>query len=682
MQIRPLHLVGVVILLGQWAILHAAEAPPGPAIDAALRAPAVPPEVVLEEVRRFAEARIPRMPRADTAADWERIARQLRRDALEKFVLRGEAARWNGMELKVEWLDTISGGEGYRIRKLRFEAAPGLWIPALLYVPGTLEGKVPVSLAVNGHDPKGKAVDYKQIRCINQAKRGIIVLNLEWFGMGQLNSEEYKHARMNQLDLCGTSGVSPFYLSMKRGLDILLSQPEADPQRVAVSGLSGGGWQTIFISGLDERVTLANPVAGYSSFFTRARFSSDLGDSEQTPCDMATVLDYTHLTAMRAPRPTLLTFNSKDDCCFRADHALQPLLDATGPVYALYGAEANLRHHVNDDPGTHNYQKDNRQQFYRMLGDHFFAGRPFDRQEIACDTEVRTAEELNVPLPADNETFNTLARKLAAGLPRRMPCPDQRVQMAAWYAGQVRKLRELVRFQEYEVARSVNSERQEGGLAVSTCSLRLGRDWSVPVTDMRPASPRGTTILLADKGRKTAAGLAAALLEGGQRVVALDPFYLGESAMPERDYLYALLVGGVGERPLGIQASQVAAVARWAAATAEGRPLQVVAAGPRTSIIALVALACDPRCRATGVELHQPWASLRRVVESNMRYEEAPELFCFGLLAAFDLRDIAALVPVPRVRLVDADDAAGGEFALADQLRAALRPVAGAAAPR
>ena len=29
---------------------------------------------------------------------------------------------------------------------------PGLWVPALLYEPEKLTGKVPVSLAVNGHD--------------------------------------------------------------------------------------------------------------------------------------------------------------------------------------------------------------------------------------------------------------------------------------------------------------------------------------------------------------------------------------------------------------------------------------------------------------------------------------------------------------------------------------------------
>src|SRR5256885_5993476 len=246
-----------------------------------------------------------------------------------------------------------------------------MWFPALLYEPITLTGKVPVALHVNGHEPTGKAVAYKQIRCINLAKRGMLVLNTEWIGMGQLRGTNYYHYRMNQLDLCGTSGLAPFYLAMKRGLDILLDHKNADPERVAVAGLSGGGWQTIFISSLDARVKLSNPVAGYSSYLTRTRFFEDLGDSEQTPCDLGTVVDYAHLTAMMAPRPTLLTFNAKDNCCFASPHAMEPLMAAAAPAFKLYGKENYLRAHVNYDPGTHNFGLDNRQALYRMFRDQF-----------------------------------------------------------------------------------------------------------------------------------------------------------------------------------------------------------------------------------------------------------------------------------------------------------------------
>src|SRR5262249_20151928 len=312
----------------------------------------------------YTDARILPMPVVQTAAEWEAYANRIRADVLDKVVFRGQAAAWRDAQTKVEWLDTIAGGPGYQIKKLRYEALPGLWIPALLYEPAKLAGKVPAILNVNGHDPKGKAAPYKQIRCINLAKRGILALNVEWLGMGQLRAEGYQHGRMNQLDLCGTSGLAPFYLCLRGGLDVLLGLPNADPDRVAVTGLSGGGWQTITISSLDTRVKLAVPVAGYSSFANKMKELKDLGDSEQTPTDLATIADYTHLTAMMAPRPTLLTYNAKDQCCFEAGYALPPLLEAAKPVFRLFGEETALRWHVNDNPGTYNYVKDKRQVIY------------------------------------------------------------------------------------------------------------------------------------------------------------------------------------------------------------------------------------------------------------------------------------------------------------------------------
>ncbi|HVW38964.1 MAG TPA: acetylxylan esterase, partial [Pirellulales bacterium] len=228
-------------------------------LENSLKREIISPQTSGAEAAAFAAARVPRVPEVQTADEWRRHAEQVRASVLRNVVFRGEAASWRDAETKVEWQETISGGPGYRIKKLRYEALPGTWIPALLYEPETLAGKVPVMLNVNGHDGNGKAADYKQLRCINQAKRGMLALNVEWFGMGQLRTDDFVHSRMNQLDLCGTSGIAPFYLAMKRGIDVLLAHEHADPSRVGVAGLSGGGWQTIFISSLDTRVTFCNP---------------------------------------------------------------------------------------------------------------------------------------------------------------------------------------------------------------------------------------------------------------------------------------------------------------------------------------------------------------------------------------------------------------------------------------
>ena len=143
-------------------------------------------DLPMTEVQWYCDERVPAMPDVQTMDQWEQAAAQMRATVLEGIVYRGEAAQWRDAAVKVEWLDTIAGGPGYHIRKLRYEALPGLWIPALLYEPENIAGKVPAVLNVNGHTSLGKQYPPKQIRCINQAKRGMLALNIEWVGMGQL----------------------------------------------------------------------------------------------------------------------------------------------------------------------------------------------------------------------------------------------------------------------------------------------------------------------------------------------------------------------------------------------------------------------------------------------------------------------------------------------------------------
>jgi dienelactone hydrolase len=714
------------------------------AIQKALSARLIDPELPLKEVQQFTTQRIQPVPEFTSVAQWEAFVKQTRKDLLDKVVLRGEAAKWNEAPTKPEYFDTIEMPD-YRIRKLRYEAVPGLWIPGLLYEPKKLDGKVPVVLNVNGHDGKGKAADYKQTRCINQAKRGMIALNLEWVGMGQLRSDGFNHYKMNQLDLCGTSGLAVHYLSQKRGLDILLDHPNADSKRVAVTGLSGGGWQTIFISALDPRVTLSNPVAGYSSFITRAEYQSDLGDSEQTPSDLATVADYSLLTAMLAPHPTLLTNNAEDQCCFKASHAQPPLIAAATPIFDLYGQTAWFRTHVNHDPGTHNFEKDNRQQLYKMFGDYFYGGlqpvfvtidrdklkaygltvskvlkelgefastydnspdnyfaklrrspgageghppdlvvvlsqhfrgesvealenktiltgaqdvylkdvaicrtvpvehrdAEFSAVEIPCEDELKTAEELNVPLPEGNLDFHQLAVRVMNSLtePAASNQPAAAEKLVAGHS-------------DWDINAVIEKEEVQGTTTIRHRLFRIGGLWTVPATEFLPEKPDGTCVLIcSEQGREKLTEQVESQLKLSHRVIAFDPFYYGESKIPKRDFLYGLLVAATGERNLGVQASQIAAIARWVKTDRPESQVQILAVGPRTSLAALAASAVDQKS-IDSLILHDSYGSLREVIEQDIAVNQAPELFVFGLLNELDISGLLLGSGAAQVRFV------------------------------
>ena len=629
----------LIVLIAFAAPLHAQDKA---SLADALKQPILPAGQALKEVQKYLEARVPRLPEFKDKEAWDTYAANLRREILDKVVYRGEAAKWRDAKTDVVWFDHEPGGPGYRIRKLRYEALPGLWIPALLYEPEKMQGKVPATLNVMGHDRGGKDVDYQQIRCINLAKRGMLALNVEWFNFGQLNAPGYHHGRMNQLDLCGTSGLAPFYLALKRGLDVLLGHPQADKERVAVSGLSGGGWQTIILSALDTRVTLSNPVAGYSSFLTRINHHKDLGDSEQTPCDLAKFADYTHLTAMLAPRPALLTYNAKDECCFESGYALPPLMEAAGPFFRLHAKGPALRSHVNHVPGTHNYERENREAFYRMVGDFFYPGdKDYPLLEIAVDQEVRKAPDLRVPMPDKNHDFQSIALELSKNLPRDPRLPESGAEAKAWRPRKQDVLKRLVGYRVYQVKPETAAKITREGIEIISWRLALGADWTVPVQEFAPAQPKGTVLILTEKGRGMTEAEVRKVLEDGQRALVVDPFYIGESALGPRAYLFGLLAAAVGERPLGIQASQIAAVARWSRQQHE-TPLKIRALDEASSLVALTAGGLEEKA-VGGLELRKCHASLKEVIEQNMIYQTRPEMFCFGLLEEFDIPQLKAL---------------------------------------
>lgn len=304
-------------------------------------------------------------------------------------------------------------------------------------------------------------------------------------------------------------------------------------------------------------------------------------------------------------------------------------------------------------PGTHNFERENREVFYRMLGDTFFPGDvKFDAKEIPADAEVKQAEELNVPLPRDNLDFNRIALRLAADLPRGSSAmPASPAATGRWRETQRGLLGGVVRAKHYPVAAELADTTTTNGLTVTSWRLRMADAWTLPAVEFSRGSHRDR-VAHRRRGRRALAAEVEKLLAEGKRVVAVDPFYFGESRIAQKDFLFALLVAAVGDRPLGLQASQLTAAARWLSGERKLGPVKVISIGPRASVFATVAAALEEKAIGS-LEVRQPLGSLRELIGQNVGVNQQPELFCFGLLEQFDVPQLRALVaprPVAEVK--------------------------------
>src|ERR1700722_17173795 len=222
-------------------------------VGRAVQAPVQTPEVTYFQLQRYLMKRISTPHSPGTPGEWNVAGQKLRKHVLEDIVYHGWPQSWVEAAPHFEQVEVMETGKGYRLRKFRYEIVPGFTSTAILYEPEGIQGRVPAILNVIGHEPEGNAVEYEQKRCINFAKRGILARSLSWIGFGEMAQPENGHDNAARLDLVGSSAVGFFYLSMRRGLDFLATLPQADPARLGVTGLSGGGWQTVFLMCLDPR---------------------------------------------------------------------------------------------------------------------------------------------------------------------------------------------------------------------------------------------------------------------------------------------------------------------------------------------------------------------------------------------------------------------------------------------
>ncbi len=293
--------------------------------------------------------------------------------------------------------------DGYRVEKVHFQSMPDFYVTGCLFIPDDLKGKTPAILNPIGHTGIAFRSPYYQQVILNLVNKGFIVFAFDPLGQGErlqyYDADEGKstvggstaeHSYFgNQCFLNGISSARYFIWDGMRAIDYLLTREEVDPDRIAVTGLSGGGTQTAYISAFDERVAVAAPAC-YITSFRRLLESIGPQDAEQNFYrEIAMGLDHADFIEVRAPKPTLILATTRD---FFSIQGVKETYNEAKRAYTAFGKSANLQMAVDDH--VHGYTEETREALYAFMQKHLdLPGDPADEEIEPLSEEELTVTE-------------------------------------------------------------------------------------------------------------------------------------------------------------------------------------------------------------------------------------------------------------------------------------------------
>ena len=310
----------------------------------------------------------------------------------------------------------------YTVEKVYFESAPGFFVTGSLYRPKKIQGKVPGVMFAHGHwqDARLSLDTEEKVRqeiaigaerfekggrsifqslCVQLARMGCVVW--QWDMLSDSDSiqlsRELVHTFASQRPEANQTRDWGLYSPQAeahaqsimglqtwnavRGLDFLLSLPEVDPERTAITGASGGGTQTMLLAAIDDRIKLSFPCVMVSTAMQGG-----------CTCENASLLRINtgnvEFAGLFAPKPQGM--NTADD--WTKELATKGFPDLQ-KLYAAHGAKDNV-FLLRGEHFKHNYNAVTRSAFYTFLNKHFKLGHA--APVIERDYEPLTREQLTV----------------------------------------------------------------------------------------------------------------------------------------------------------------------------------------------------------------------------------------------------------------------------------------------
>jgi dienelactone hydrolase len=298
----------------------------------------------------------------------------------------------------------------YSVEKVYIETLPGYYLCGNLYRPRGLAAKSPGVLVAHGHWDYGRlenqVLNSGQKRAANLSLQGYVAFSYDMVGYNDTIQTPHDFGGpREQLWSFGPLGLQ-LWNSM-RALDFLQSLPDVDPERIAMTGESGGGTQTFLLTAVDDRVKYSVPVNMISGTM---QGGSQCENGPGLRLDTFNV----EIGAMMAPRPMLMVAATGD----WTKNTPREEYPAVHAIYELYDRAANVETVQMDAP--HNYNQASREAMYTFFN-HRIQGERQDVKERA--TQIEKLQDLLVwhgrALPSNALTYDGLLAQWIAAAKRQ-----------------------------------------------------------------------------------------------------------------------------------------------------------------------------------------------------------------------------------------------------------------------